>query len=404
MPKYMSINKKITISVTGCCLVDRLYNNISFTDPSISRYISKNRADGGLNPGHLVFKEEFEKFCNEDFSQALENITKGKKYDKINIGGPGIVPMIHVRQLLHATNTECCFYGIGGNDDDGKFIISIMEKLNLSMENYHLSENITPSTIVLSDPEYDKGHGERIFINTIGAAWDYSPEKLGDNFFSSEIVVFGGTALVPSIHDNLTELLKTAKSKGCITIVNTVYDFRNEKLNPSKKWPLGKDDSSYKNIDLLMTDYEEALRLSGKKSLDDALDFFRELGTGAVIVTNGPNELRGFAIKGSLFKEEKNINLPVSRAVGIELQKGKAGDTTGCGDNFAGGVIANVITQLQQNKSALDLTEACAWGTVSGGFTCFYIGGTYFEKKPGEKLALITPFYEDYLKQIDKKK
>jgi len=30
-----------------------------------------------------------------------------------------------------------------------------------------------------------------------GAAWDYLPERLDGDFFSSDIVVFGGTALVP---------------------------------------------------------------------------------------------------------------------------------------------------------------------------------------------------------------
>ena len=69
--------------------------------------------------------------------------------------------------------------------------------------------------------------------------------KLGDDFFDSDMVVFGGTALVPPIHDNLSGLLERAKSKGCITIVNTVFDFRNEKVNPGKKWPMGDSDESH---------------------------------------------------------------------------------------------------------------------------------------------------------------
>jgi sugar/nucleoside kinase (ribokinase family) len=397
----MAVKNKFRISVTGCCLVDRLYNNISFSNPAIAHYFSKERADGGLTPGHLVFKEEFEDFCNEDFSKALKNITKDKEPDKINIGGPGIVPLIHASQMLYSTGSECRFYGCGGDDPDGKYIFSLLQKLGLPVTNYYLSGNITPSTIVLSDPDYDQGHGERIFINTIGAAWNYTPDKLDNDFFSSDIVIFGGTALVPEIHDNLSGLLEKAKSKGCMTVVNTVFDFRNEKLNPSKKWPLGKDDSSYRNIDLLITDYEEALRLSGKKELDEALNFFRSLGTKAVIVTNGPNNIKGFAVKNNRFKEEKNIDLPVSKAVSAELKKGCSGDTTGCGDNFTGGIIANLVTQLQQDKTSLDLNEACAWGIVSGGFSCFYMGGTYFESKPGEKLELITPFFEKYINQID---
>ena len=81
--------------------------------------------------------------------------------------------------------------------------------------------------------------GNVMFLNSIGAAWDYRPDELDDEFFNSDIVVFGGTALVPQIHDHMTTLLKKAKSKGCITIVNTVFDFRNEKANPSEKWPTG---------------------------------------------------------------------------------------------------------------------------------------------------------------------
>ena len=79
-------------------------------------------------------------------------------------------------------------------------------------------DNKTPSTVVLSDPSYENGHGERMFLNSIGAAWDYKPDELDDDFFNSDIVVFGGTALVPQIHDSMTSLLRKAKSKGCITI------------------------------------------------------------------------------------------------------------------------------------------------------------------------------------------
>jgi hypothetical protein len=48
----------------------------------------------------------------------------------------------------------------------------------------------------------------------------------------------------------------------------------------------------------------------------------------------------------------------------------------------------------------LNLAEACIWGIVSGGYTCFYIGGTYFEENPGEKRDLINPYYEQYKEQV----
>jgi Sugar kinases, ribokinase family len=393
------MTKKITISGAGCCLVDRLYNNISFSGNTFLPYLSKKSGDGGLNPGHLVFKEEFEQFAGQDFQPVLEKITNGNAPDKVNIGGPCIVALIHAAQMMGNGNCEFRFFGHGGNDEDGRFLLSALAKTPVNIDNYKLSGDITPSTVVLSDPTYDNGHGERIFINTIGAAWDYSAENLGDNFFASDVVVFGGTAIVPTIHDNLTELLQKAKLNGCITIVNTVYDFRNEKTNPSTKWPLGKTDKSYKNIDLLITDCEEALRLSGTKTLDAAMQFFREQGTGASIVTNGSKNVRVFSV-GKLFQQLAETEMPVSKSVSEELKKGHRGDTTGCGDNFVGGVIASLVSQLQEIKSGLDLTEACMWGIVSGGYTCFYMGGTYFEKHPGEKRELILPYYEQYKKQI----
>jgi sugar/nucleoside kinase (ribokinase family) len=381
--------------------VDRLYRNVSFSDPDFLPYLSKKRGDGGLTPGKLVFREEFEEFCGEDLSKVLKSITKGKEPDKKNIGGPGIVPLIHAKQMMQSLGTKCLFYGCGGKDPDGEFIFSILNEMNLLTDNhYYLSGDTTPSTIVLSDPDYDKGHGERIFINSIGEAWNFSPDKLDEEFFSSDVVVFGGTALVPVIHDNLTELLIKAKSNDCLTIVNTVYDFRNEKASPEKKWPLGRSDDSYTNTDLLITDLEEALRLSGKNSLEEAIHYFRDVGTGALLVTNGPNNLRGFASGKSRFLEMRNIDMPVSEAISQELKKGHAGDTTGCGDNFTGGVIADLVSQIQKGKDILDLAEASAWGIVSGGYSCFYMGGTFFENNPGEKLNLITPYYKKYIEQI----
>jgi len=51
-------------------------------------------------------------------------------------------------------------------------------------------------------------------------------------------------------------------------------------------------------------------------------------------------------------------------------------------------------------KGTLDLVEACAWAVASGGFCCFYYGGTYHEQVPGEKRALVEGYYKAYQKQI----
>ena len=47
----------------------------------------------------------------------------------------------------------------------------------------------------------------------------------------------------------------------------------------------------------------------------------------------------------------------------------------------------------------LDLHEACRWGIVSGGFACFYYGSTFFEDRPGQKLAELEALYAAYRRQ-----
>jgi sugar/nucleoside kinase (ribokinase family) len=395
------MTKQIEVAGVGCCLVDYLFNNIAFTSETFSKYSSKKSGDGGLTPGQLVFAEEFEKFSNQDLELTIQEITHGKPPDKVNIGGPGIVALIHTAQMLEKTGCQVRFYGGRGADEAGEYLQSSLAKTPVNTNNYKQVNGATPSTVVLSDLGFHEGTGERIFINSIGAAGNYLPEYLDDRFFASDVVVFGGTALVPAIHDNLTELLTRAKANGCVTVVNTVYDFRNQKANPGKKWPMGKSDNSYRNIDLLITNHEEALRLSGKPTLKEAMQFFGNLGTGAVMVTNGAKNITLFAAKNSIFGETELTEIPVSKAISEELNRSHSGDTTGCGDNFAGGVIASLVLQLQNGSTKINLKEAASWGIVSGGFSCFYMGGTYHQTEPGEKQKRIFPYYKAYLKQID---
>ena len=52
-------------------------------------------------------------------------------------------------------------------------------------------------------------------------------------------------------------------------------------------------------------------------------------------------------------------------------------------------------------KRILDLMECIAWGTVSGGYCCYHVGGTFIEMDPGEKLELIRPYFDRYKEQLN---
>jgi len=128
--------KKIIVSGVGCCLVDLLYNDIDFAGPAMRTYLSLNRGDGGLTPGQLVFREEFEKFCPEPFDLVLNKLTGGRKHDKINIGGPSIVSLINAAQLVDKEHCEVRFYGRGGNDEIGSFLISALRKTPVVLKDF----------------------------------------------------------------------------------------------------------------------------------------------------------------------------------------------------------------------------------------------------------------------------
>jgi sugar/nucleoside kinase (ribokinase family) len=250
------------------------------------------------------------------------------------------------------------------------------------------------------------------------------PERIPEAFFEAPILLYGGTALVPNLHARLDEALERGRASGALNVVTTVYDFYNQSRDPKGRWPIGRSERSYPNIDLLITDLEEARRLSGTEQPAAALEFFRKAGVGAAIITHGNNDVHLFAAEDSRFAPLPHTTMPVSARVASELAAGAGanGDTTGCGDNFCGGVLYALAEQYRSSREAsenggtgaeasaqrsgeanarerYDLAEALRWGIVSGGFACFYVGGTYFEEHPDQKRSALVPYYEAYLRQ-----
>lgn len=396
-------SNKIIISGTGCALADLIYNQVSFSNSGFQKHISKQTGDGGLSPGKLVFTEELEKYSGKPYPEILKEIVGSRPPDKMNVGGPSLVSLIHAAQMLGKEDFEVKFYGMGGNDSHAQQIFNMVGQTPLNIENYKTSANrSTPTTDVFSDPDFDNGHGERTFVNNIGAAWDITPEQIEDEFFEAQIQCFGGTALVPHLHDNFTSLLKRSKQNDCITVVNTVFDFRNQKTNPGKPWPLVDSFDDFGLIDVLIMDCEEAMKISGTSKIEEAARFFASTPVSSFIITNGANELFAKS-NGLLFEKTEILKFPVSKMIATQIKSNPSlrGDTTGCGDNFVGGVITSLAVQLKNaEKGKFNFTDAISWGVSSGGFCCFTVGGTYHEKFTGEKRQKIELLQKEYLNQI----
>jgi len=389
--------EKFKVSITGSGLGDFVYNNVDFSSVFFRKYQSISSGDGGLEPGKLVFKQELEAFAGRNLGNILDEIVGKKSYDTFNLGGPALVSMINATQLLSDSDVEISFYGARGNDEKGDAMLELLHKLPVNLSHYHVFQGETPYTDVLSDPHYAGGKGERIFVNNIGCSSQYKSTHLDENFWNSNMIVFGATALVPQIHTELTSLLAKAKENNAFTLVHTVYDFLNEKLHPRKPWPLGDTLKSLPLIDLLIMDYEEAQRISGATTFDEACCFFKKNSCGAFIITHGANPTYIYS-SGKIFTQIETI-IPVCDWISKEFENNPElkGDTTGCGDNFAGAVISSVVKQLKFNPEKLSLFDATILGTASGGFACYYVGGTYFEKKKGEKISKINSMVQRLL-------
>jgi sugar/nucleoside kinase (ribokinase family) len=104
-----------------------------------------------------------------------------------------------------------------------------------------------------------------------------------------------------------------------------------------------------------------------------------------------------------LFQKAEATKFPISNRIAQELKShpGHVGDTTGCGDNFAGGIISSLAMQLKNRKKGqLNFTEAISWGVSAGGNCCFTVGGTYLEAAPFELRNKIQEIREDFIRQI----
>ncbi len=388
------------IAGTGCVLMDYLYNNVDFSAPAFRALHSCQPGDGGLHPGGLVFAEDLERFAGRSMTRILPELVGDRPADGQNLGGPAVVAMVHAAQLLQGIGVPARFYGARADDDAGRAMAAILDRTPLDTTGLRVKPGVTPTTVVLSDPHHHDGKGERTFINTIGAAGLFAAGDLDDGFLGADLQLYGGTALVPELHDTLLPVLGQAQAAGAFTVVATVFDFRNQQRHPDRPWPLGESVETYRHVDLLIVDHEEALRLSGCADAAAAARRFADWGTGAVIVTRGAKSMLAWS-SGARIAPLPLCELPVCAAADEDLaaHPERRGDTTGCGDNFVGGTIAALAARLQRG-GVCDLPTACAWGAASGGLACFHLGGTYIESQPGEKLDQVAAYVRAYAHQV----
>jgi sugar/nucleoside kinase (ribokinase family) len=387
------------ISGTGAWVVDVICdikpNDIT---PLVEQYFAEKGATKGIVRGAATLKKEIEHQFGKNIEQILDDIAVPGTSVKM-LGGVAAATLIGAAQMLEGSGIDVFFYTNIGDDENARIALELFRKTPLRLDKFNTKKAKCPSSIILNESVSGKKVQERSFLSesNAGEGLVLVPEDLDEDFFRSDIAFFASLFWEPNIKENLTRILRTCKERGCITVIETSSDPNLQGVND--RWELGDREEIYRYLDILLMDKAEALAYSGKSDAEQAFAYFKQVGVKSFLVTDGLKPTY-FYSNGSIFQPAEGM-IPVATPIIQDKAKGilPIGDTVGCGDNFAGGVIASLAMQLEAGEQP-SIIESAILGNLCGAFASTYAGGTYYEEEPGEKKNKINVYRDPYRKDL----
>lgn len=264
----------------------------------------------------------------------------GKSYDKKPGGAPA-----NVAVTVSKLNGKGYFLGAVGNDSFGNFLEKVMMENKVNCE-YLIKKGKTTLAIVTLDQS-----GERSFEFYRGSDGEYQLDSSME-INSDSIVHFGSATgfLDGELRESYYKLLEISKNNGALISFDPNYrdmlitkDFEKIFINHCEVF--------MKEADLIKISDEEAILLTGTRSLEEATENLMKRCYKAVIVITLGKE-------GTRVLEKGNVYTVPSIKVN---QK----DSTGAGDAFVGGVLYS----LSKDEN-ISYKEAVAFGNKVGAITC----------------------------------
>jgi sugar/nucleoside kinase (ribokinase family) len=401
----------------GQGLADSIFPDINFFSQELIPYHSRIPGDGGLVMGQLVFKEDFLNFAGcswEAFLTDLKNASVGTETGTenqpiFNAGGPALVALTAASQFLKPSKVPVTYYGLSGDDVSASHLRHTLAQTPLDLTCFRQRTGQSPTTLVCSDSQAQSGHGDRFFVHDPGQVV-CDPSILGESFFQATFNVYAGTAPLPFLHQVLPDLLAKGHHRGAINIVATVFDYASEKHSPGVCWKLGVGEA-YPEIDLLVANATEVRKLAGHQNIEECVAILIGQGLTAAIITQGPDPVY-YRSQGGIFGQTQGY-VPVNADLSELILRANATskDTVGAGDNFLGGVLADLMQQILSDDfypkgeihiekellqiCPLRLRHAIEFGTVAGGLACLQTGGVKIEKSKGEQLGRVRKYFPD---------
>jgi sugar/nucleoside kinase (ribokinase family) len=400
----------------GSGLADFIHADVDFDSPRLKPYHSRAPGDGGLEMGKVIFQEDLLRFSLARRAEGaatagtwdgiLADIAGPEAHPVFNVGGPAAACLTAAAQLLRPSRTPVTYYGITGDDGQAARIRSVLAQTPLDITCLRRRPGRTPCSYVFNDPAADGGRGDRFFIHRHGDEFPIDDAFQGETFFQAVFNVYAGTAQIPSLHRALPSMLRKGRRRGALNVVGTVFDFEAAKMAPGGPWPMSDaEGEAYPYIDLLVADEAEIRGLSGMADAEKAVDALLERGLTSAVITRGAEPVYYRSI-GGIFGECKGyVQAHPELVARSRDRQGNPGDTTGAGDNFLAGLLADLMHQLLADDFypkgephverellevvPLRLRRAIEFGVVAGGLACLQAGGVALERTTGERLASV---------------
>jgi sugar/nucleoside kinase (ribokinase family) len=272
----------------------------------------------------------------------------------LSVGGCGANTAIGLARLGVAVN----LWGRFGEDAAGNFLKSQLDLLGVGLQYWEQIQIVsTKTTVVLLSPG-----GDRSFLRTTGGgnAINKQDGLCVDWQNVAHLHIGGCYSLRSLLADDLAAVLKTAKSFGVITSVDTVWSSEGiwSLILPALPW-----------IDHFLPSLSEARMITGLQEPPQICDWLQSCGAQTIAVKLGD--------QGTFLAQGKHhTHIPAFPQQVV--------DTTGAGDAFCAGYIAG----LQAGKSVI---EAVRWGNAWGAIAISAVGATtalHSRKQLFEKLGL----------------
>ncbi|SFC85792.1 carbohydrate kinase family protein [Clostridium uliginosum] len=280
-----------------------------------------------------------------------KGLKDGEKFEKKAGGAPA-----NVAASITKLEGNAYFLGQVGDDFFGKFLIGLLNDLNINTE---MAVEKGSTTMALVGINSD---GERNFDFLRGSDGDYSFENVNTSKITSTDIIHFGSAtgfLDGELKKTYFKLLKYAKE-------NNIY----VSFDPNYRDALIKDDM----LDQFIIDSKEFLKYSDFTKLSDEELY---LITKEKDITDGVNKLHKLGVKVvTITLGSKGTYLSINgENVIIPSIKIKQVDSTGAGDSFVGAVLKQVSDFEDKRNISIDQWKnIIAFANKVGAITCTNYG------------------------------